>query len=141
MVIHPDEAHDGHAGMAQGFAYRMLYVDPASVSAALDGASPPFVPDVVADDAVLADLLPEAFTDFPQALEPLAAPAAGERPARPLAPRAAHPTRPQRRGADANRHPRQMPAGGDPMKGPTPDRWQPQPVKPWRGKQRGRSRD
>ena len=56
----------------QGFAYRMLYVDPASVSAALDGASPPFVPDVVADDPALAGLLREAFADFPQALEPLA---------------------------------------------------------------------
>ncbi|MGZ5912898.1 MAG: AraC family ligand binding domain-containing protein, partial [Reyranella sp.] len=52
MVIHPDEAHDGHAGVDDGFAYRMLYVDPASVSAALEGKSPPFVPEVVADDAV-----------------------------------------------------------------------------------------
>src|SRR5215475_557286 len=76
MVIHPDEAHDGHAnnrgGVDQGFAYRMLYVDPAAVSAALDGASPPFVPEVVADDPALADLLREAFADFPQPLEPLA---------------------------------------------------------------------
>lgn len=72
MVIHPDEAHDGHAGVDQGFAYRMLYVDPASISAALDGANPPFVRDVVADDPALAGLLREAFADFPQALEPLA---------------------------------------------------------------------
>lgn len=72
MVIHPDEAHDGHASVDAGFAYRMLYIDPASVSAALDGASPPFVPDVVAHDPVLADLLREAFADFPQLLEPLA---------------------------------------------------------------------
>jgi AraC-like DNA-binding protein len=72
MVIHPDEAHDGHAGVDQGFAYRMLYVDPAAVSAALDGANPPFVPEVVADDLALADLLREAFADFPQPLEPLA---------------------------------------------------------------------
>ena len=72
MVIHPDEAHDGHAGVERGFAYRMLYVDPAAVSAALDGANPPFVPEVVADDEALADLLREAFADFPQPLEPLA---------------------------------------------------------------------
>src|SRR5260370_20926073 len=72
MVIHPDEPHDGHAGVDQGFACRMLYVDPASVSAALDGVSPPFVPEVVADDPSLAELLREAFADFPQALEPLA---------------------------------------------------------------------
>jgi AraC-like DNA-binding protein len=76
MVIHPDEAHDGHAGVDDGFAYRMLYVDPASVSAALDGKGPPFVPDVVADDPALAGLLREAFADFPQALEPLAVDAA-----------------------------------------------------------------
>ena len=76
MVIHPDEVHDGHAdtvgGLDQGFAYRMLYVDPAAVSAALDGANPPFVPEVVADDQALAGLLREAFADFPQPLEPLA---------------------------------------------------------------------
>jgi len=72
MVIHPDEAHDGHAGVAEGFAYRMLYVDPAAVSAALDHAAAPFVADVVADDPVLAGLLREAFADFPRALEPIA---------------------------------------------------------------------
>ena len=87
MVIHPDEAHDGHAGVDDGFAYRMLYVDPASVSAALEGASPPFVPDVVADDPVLAGLLGEAFADFPQPLEPLAVDAVVERLAGRLAAR------------------------------------------------------
>lgn len=72
MVIHPDEAHDGHATVDAGFAYRMLYVDPASVTAALDGAAPPFVRDVVADDPALGRLLREAFAHFPQTLEPLA---------------------------------------------------------------------
>ena len=51
MVIHPDEAHDGHAGVDAGFAYRMLYVDPAAISAALGGSAAPFVTEVVADDA------------------------------------------------------------------------------------------
>jgi AraC-like DNA-binding protein len=87
MVIHPDEAHDGHASVDAGFAYRMLYVDPASVSAALEGASPPFVPEVVADDPVLADLLREAFADFPRPLEPLATDAVIERLAARLAAR------------------------------------------------------
>ena len=91
MVIHPDEAHDGHATNGQeggdaGFAYRMLYVDPAAVSAAI-GGNPPFVPEVVADDPVLADLLREAFADFPQALEPLAVDAVVERLAARLAAR------------------------------------------------------
>ena len=72
MVLHPDEPHDGHAGAEQGFGYHMLYVDPGSIGTALDGASPPFVPEVVADDPALATLLREAFADFPQPLEPLA---------------------------------------------------------------------
>jgi AraC-like DNA-binding protein len=87
MVLHPDEAHDGHAGVDDGFAYRMLYIDPAAVSLALEGASPPFVPEVVADDPVLADLLREAFADFPRPLEPLAVDAVVERVAGRLAAR------------------------------------------------------
>lgn len=35
VVLHPDEAHDGHAGTAEGFGYRMLYVDPAQIFDAL----------------------------------------------------------------------------------------------------------
>jgi AraC-like DNA-binding protein len=97
MVIHPDEAHDGHATRDAGFAYRMLYVDPAAVSAALDGAAPPFVPDVVADDARLGSLLREAFAHFPQALEPLAADAIVARLAELLSARSDAP--PPRRGA------------------------------------------
>lgn len=71
MVLHPDEEHDGHAGVPDGFAYRMLYVDPGDISKAGGGAAP-FVPDVVADDPALAALLREAFADFPGPLEPLA---------------------------------------------------------------------
>ena len=52
MVLHPDEARDGHAGAADGFAYRMLYVDPGAISAALGDVPPPFVPDAVALRAV-----------------------------------------------------------------------------------------
>jgi AraC-like DNA-binding protein len=87
MVLHPDEPHDGHASVDNGFAYHMLYVDPAAVTAALDGESPPFVPEVVADDAALAELLREAFADFPQPLEPLAVDAIVERLASRLAAR------------------------------------------------------
>ena len=72
MVLHPDEAHDGHAGVADGFAYRMLYIDPGAISTALGDARPPFVPDAVADDPILAAVLHEAFADFPRTLEPLA---------------------------------------------------------------------
>jgi AraC-like DNA-binding protein len=79
MVIHPDEAHDGHASADAGFAYRMLYVDPAAVSAALEGRPPPFVREVVADDPALAALLRHAFAHFPLALEPIAVDAIVER--------------------------------------------------------------
>ena len=72
LVLHPDEAHDGHAGEGGAFAYRMLYFDPAAISQALDGASPPFVTDVVTRDAAMAGLIDEAFADFPHPLEPLA---------------------------------------------------------------------
>ena len=72
LVLHPDEAHDGHAGEGGAFAYRMLYLDPAAVSQALDGASPPHVAEAVAHDAAMARVIEEAFLDFPQPLEPLA---------------------------------------------------------------------
>ncbi|MFI5000645.1 MAG: AraC family transcriptional regulator [Reyranellales bacterium] len=72
LVLHPDEVHDGHAGAPEGFAYRMIYLDPAAVSAALAGASPPFVAAAVAHDPVLAGVLRELFADFPRPLEPLA---------------------------------------------------------------------
>ena len=72
MVLHPDEEHDGHAGIPVGFTYHMLYVDPALICAALDGAPPPFVRDVVARDQELSAILAEAFEDFPSTLAPMA---------------------------------------------------------------------
>ena len=96
MVIHPDEPHDGHAGVDEGFGYRMLYVDPAAVSAALDGATP-FVPEVVSDDPVMTALLGEAFADFPRALEPIAADAVVARLADRLAARGDAPVQAGRR--------------------------------------------
>jgi AraC-like DNA-binding protein len=73
IVIHPDEVHDGHAGIPAGFAYRMLYLEPALVQRVLGGIGPlPFVRDPVADDVGIAGILAEAFADFPAPLEPLA---------------------------------------------------------------------
>lgn len=88
MVIHPDEAHDGHAAAVEGFAYRMVYVDPALIGEALDGRAAPFVPDVVANDPAIRDIVNEAFVDFPQPLEPLAMDSIVERLADALAMRA-----------------------------------------------------
>ena len=74
IVIHPDEAHDGHAGAPCGFAYRMLYVDPALIGAALGGRALPFVGDPVFDDPPLRTILANAFGDFPKPIRDLAAP-------------------------------------------------------------------
>lgn len=72
MVIHPDEVHDGHAAVPEGFAYRMVYVDPSLVRAALGGMAPPFVPEVVSDDPDMAAIIAEAFEDFPHPMAPMA---------------------------------------------------------------------
>jgi AraC-like DNA-binding protein len=38
MVFNPDEAHDGHAGIPEGFTYRMLYLRPDRVQRTLEDA-------------------------------------------------------------------------------------------------------
>lgn len=102
LVLHPDEMHDGHAGEGGAFAYRMLYLDPASVALALNGASPPFVTEAVAHDRAMAGVIDEAFVDFPQPLEPIAVDAIVSRMAELLARRSDGGRRPQR-GAPARR--------------------------------------
>jgi AraC-like DNA-binding protein len=74
VVLHPDEAHDGRAGTTAGFGYRIVYVEPAHVAAALRGilGRPhplPFVPEPVSTNARLADTVRSAFRCD---LEPLA---------------------------------------------------------------------
>ncbi len=48
-ILHPDELHDGASGTDDGFAYRIVYVDPALIQQALGGRPLPFVPDPVVD--------------------------------------------------------------------------------------------
>jgi AraC-like DNA-binding protein len=77
MVLHPDEQHDGHAAVPEGFSYRMIYVDPALIGQALDhqgagGRALPFVAEAVTRDGALAALLAEAFADFPGGFDALA---------------------------------------------------------------------
>jgi AraC-like DNA-binding protein len=77
MVLHPDEQHDGHAAVPEGFSYRMIYVDPALIGRALDHAGAgaralPFVSQAVTRDRVMAALLDEAFAEFPGSYDPLA---------------------------------------------------------------------
>ena len=52
----------------------MLYVDPALIGAALGGRALPFVGDPVFDDPPLRTILGDAFADFPESIEDLAAP-------------------------------------------------------------------
>jgi AraC-like DNA-binding protein len=56
-VLHPDELHDGGSGTDAGFGYRIIYIDPRLVQAALGGRPLPFVRSPVVDAA----LLPEGF--------------------------------------------------------------------------------
>src|SRR5215475_6067365 len=72
IIIHPDEAHDGHAGAPSGFVYRMRYVDPALIGAALGGRALPFVDDPVFDDPALRTILDDAFADFAEPIRDLA---------------------------------------------------------------------
>ena len=46
-VLHPDELHDGGPGTAEGFSYRILYLAPALIGAALAAGPLPFVPRAV----------------------------------------------------------------------------------------------
>jgi AraC-like DNA-binding protein len=73
-VLHPDERHDGRAGTDSGFGYRIVYVAPAQIGAALcdiiDHPTPlPFVREPV----MLSPRLASAVTDaFASGLQPLA---------------------------------------------------------------------
>ena len=58
-VLHPDEIHDGAAATAAGFAYRILYLDPALVQSALGEVALPFV----ADPLVARTRLPPAMAE------------------------------------------------------------------------------
>lgn len=73
LVIHPDEAHDGHAGSPAGFGYRMVYVAPALIRDALGGsAALPFVSEITVDDPQIRRAVHRAFERFPAPPESLA---------------------------------------------------------------------
>src|ERR1700736_3425178 len=52
VVLHPDEAHDGRAGSAEGFGYRIAYVAPGRVAEAARALCGAAVPLPFADEAV-----------------------------------------------------------------------------------------
>lgn len=63
IALNPDEAHDGHAGAAGGFTYRMLYFKPEAVRRVMedygDGrpAAPPYARAPLIADPGLAHLI------------------------------------------------------------------------------------
>lgn len=66
VVLYPDEAHDGRAGTDEGFGYRIVYVDPPRVGAAIEAlcgrrAPLPFVSDAVSANATLRRAVDAAF--------------------------------------------------------------------------------
>ncbi len=66
VVLHPDELHDGHAGTDEGFAYRMVYVEPALIFEAVRvlcgrACSLPFVRAPVVVSPTLSAAVTSAF--------------------------------------------------------------------------------
>ena len=73
IVIHPDELHDGRAGDAGGFRYRMAYVKPAALRSAMANpmAPLPFATDAVMNDPLLMRTLRLALDDLETSMEDL----------------------------------------------------------------------
>jgi AraC-like DNA-binding protein len=74
VALYPDEVHDGRAGTAEGFGYRIIYLEPSRVAAALHDVCGrpsrlPFVRDPVVKSARLSHAVRDAFR---APLEPLA---------------------------------------------------------------------
>jgi len=74
IVLHPDETHDGRAGTEAGFGYRIVYVEPARIAAAVGtitehAAVLPFVREPVSSNPTLVRAVAAAFQ---LSLEPLA---------------------------------------------------------------------
>jgi AraC-like DNA-binding protein len=71
-ILHPDETHDGGAGTDEGFAYRIVYLDPRLIQEALGGRGLPFARAPVIDAARLPrQFLAQAF-DLDAAIDEVA---------------------------------------------------------------------
>jgi AraC-like DNA-binding protein len=73
IVLHPDEVHDGRAGIEAGFRYRMLYLEPRWIADALDAraGSLPFVRTPVSTDQRLVKAVRHALGDLDRRPEDL----------------------------------------------------------------------
>jgi AraC-like DNA-binding protein len=71
-VLHPDEVHDGSAGTAKGFGYKIVYIDPSLIQQALDGKALPFVSDPIVEKRVFRDALPRALWRLDEPIDDVA---------------------------------------------------------------------
>lgn len=71
LVLFPDEAHDGQAGTDQGFAYRLVYVQPSLIQQILGGHALPFIDTGVSTDPRLAAAVDALLQQDGHASEPL----------------------------------------------------------------------
>jgi AraC-like DNA-binding protein len=74
--LHPDELHDGGPATPDGFGYRIAYVEPAVVQAALGGRPLPFATEPVRDPCPATAGLVGLLEDIDEPLDELAAAAA-----------------------------------------------------------------
>lgn len=75
IVLHPDEVHNGRSGIPEGFSYRMLYIEPRLIRAAMGehGRALPFVSSAVSQDRRLVAAVAHALGDLDAPLDALAA--------------------------------------------------------------------
>ena len=73
VVLYPDEAHNGRAGAALGFRYKMLYLEPRLIRDALGEAAKalPFLRRPVSGSSRLLEALVPALDDLDHGLEPI----------------------------------------------------------------------
>jgi AraC-like DNA-binding protein len=71
-VLHPDETHDGAAGTAAGLGYRILYIAPELVRAALDERPLPFVAEPVHDRTPATAVVTSFLADLDEPVSDLA---------------------------------------------------------------------
>jgi AraC-like DNA-binding protein len=64
--------HDGSAGTAKGFGYKIVYVDPSLVQQALGGKLLPFVSDPIVEKSVFQDALPPALWRLEEPIDDIA---------------------------------------------------------------------
>ncbi len=71
LVLHPDEPHDGQAGTAEGFRYRIAYLEPSLIQDVLGGRALPFVEGGLTTDPRLAAATGALLDSMARDLEPL----------------------------------------------------------------------